>query len=271
MDVAIPQPVVWSQPINDASAWRAADFAQDRSWIVTWSNADLTELEAALRHARGFGMTADTVTRDCFPLPTLSPRLAALRRELEYGRGFTLLRGIRRDRYDDADAGLLFRGIGCHFGDVVAQNAKGDVLGHVRDLGYEDYRGRSDVRGYQTRARLEFHTDVVDIVGLMCLRAAREGGHSLIVSSTTVHNEMLMRLHCCWGALRQLPVRPAWRGVGRRDPVFHQPGVFAVSGTPELPASSDRIHLLRRTEDRHSAECRPARRARDLHRPCIAP
>jgi hypothetical protein len=191
MDVAIPQSVVSSLPIEDASAWRAADFAQDRGWIITWSDADLIELQAALQHARRLGMTADTVTRDGFPLPTLSPRLAALRRELEYGRGFTLLRGIRLDSYDDADAGLLFRGIGCHFGEVVAQNAKGDVLGHVRDLGYDDYRGRSDVRGYQTRARLEFHTDVVDIVGLMCLRAAREGGHSLIVSSATVHNEML--------------------------------------------------------------------------------
>ena len=201
MDVAVPQSAVWSQPIIDASAWCAADFAQDRSWIAAWSDADLRELDAALRHARRLGMTADTVTRDGFPLPTLSTRLAALRHELEYGRGFTLLRGVRLDSYDDADAGLLFRGIGCHFGQVVAQNAKGDALGHVRDLGYEDYRGRSDVRGYQTRAGLEFHTDVVDIVGLMCLRAAREGGHSLIVSSTTVHNEMLRETPLLLGLL----------------------------------------------------------------------
>ena len=201
MDIAVQQPVVWSQPVTDASAWRAADFAQDRSWIVHWSESDLAELDAALRHARGLGMTAETVTRNGFPLPTLAPRLAGLRQELEYGRGFTLLRGIKLDRYDDAEAGLLFRGIGCHFGDVVVQNAKGDVLGHVRDLGYDDYRGRSDVRGYQTRARLEFHTDVVDIVGLMCLRAAREGGHSLIVSSTTVHNEMLRETPLLLGLL----------------------------------------------------------------------
>ena len=74
MDVAIPQPVVWSQPIEDASAWRAANFARDFSWIVTWSDADLTELEAALRHACRLGMTAETVTRDGFPLPTPARR-----------------------------------------------------------------------------------------------------------------------------------------------------------------------------------------------------
>jgi len=102
--------------------------------------------------------------------------LAGMLDEVEFGRGFVLLRGIPMERFDDASAGLLFRGLGCHIGDVVARNAKGDLLGHVRDHGYAGYRGRDDVRGYQTRARLEFHTDVVDVVGLMCLRAAREGG-----------------------------------------------------------------------------------------------
>ncbi len=191
MDALVPHPVVQTTPIADATAWRAADFAHDQRWIVRWPAGALAELETAVQTARRNGQTEATVTRDSFPLPTVSAWLAAIRQEVEFGRGFVLLRGIPMQRYSDADAGLLFRGIGCHIGEVVTQNAKGDLLGHVRDQGYADYRGRNDIRGYQTRARLEFHTDVVDIVGLMCLRAAREGGHSLIVSSTTVHNEML--------------------------------------------------------------------------------
>ena len=182
---------VLTTPIADRSAWRAADFAVDQSWIVHWSQNDLAELDAALHTAKARGCDAATVTREAFPLPTLAALLRSLREEIEYGRGFVLLRGIPVRDYTKGDAGLMFRGVGCHIGEVVTQNAKGDLLGHVRDQGYADYRGRSDVRGYQTRARLEFHTDVVDIVGLMCLRAAREGGYSLIVSSTTVHNEML--------------------------------------------------------------------------------
>jgi hypothetical protein len=191
MPAPSPEPPVLTAPIADASAWRAADFASDRSWIVCWSEADLAELDAALRAAGERGLTAATVNRDGFPLPTLAARLTALRREVEYGRGFVLLRGIPVRDYSDDEAELLFRGIGCHIGEAVTQNAKGDLLGHVRDQGYADYRGRSDIRGYQTRARLEFHTDVVDIVGLLCLRAAKEGGHSLLVSATTIHNEML--------------------------------------------------------------------------------
>jgi hypothetical protein len=46
--------------------------------------------------------------------------------------------------------------IGTHIGAVVSQNAKGDLLGHVFDRGYAEYRGRSDIRGSQTRAALEF-------------------------------------------------------------------------------------------------------------------
>jgi hypothetical protein len=186
-----PEMPVLGTPIADASAWHAADFAADRSWIVPWSRDELAELDAALRIAQQRGMTAATVTRDGFPLPTLAARLHALRNEIEHGRGFVLLRGIPVRDYSDDEAGLMFRGIGCHIGEAVTQNAKGDLLGHVRDQGYADYRGRDDIRGYQTRARLEFHTDIVDIVGLMCLRAAKEGGYSLIVSSTTIHNEML--------------------------------------------------------------------------------
>ncbi|HZU89764.1 MAG TPA: TauD/TfdA family dioxygenase, partial [Stellaceae bacterium] len=192
---------VLTTTIIDPSAWRAGDFATDQSWIVRWSKDDLAELDGAVRAAKARGFNAATVTRETFPLPTLAARLRTLREEIEYGRGFVLLRGIPVRDYTKDDAGLIFRGIGCHIGEVVTQNAKGDLLGHVRDQGYADYRGRSDIRGYQTRARLEFHTDVVDIVGLMCLRAAKEGGHSLIVSATTIHNEMLREAPLLLGLL----------------------------------------------------------------------
>ena len=201
MDALIPQPVMQTTRIADASVWRAADYAEDRRWIVRWPAEALAELDSAMQAAHRRGLTAATITRDDFPLPTVAAFLASIRHEVEFGRGFTLLRGIPMHRYTTADAGLLFRGIGCHIGDVVTQNAKGELLGHVRDQGYADYRGRADIRGYQTRARLEFHTDVVDIVGLMCLRAAREGGHSLIVSSTTIHNEMLAKTPLLLGLL----------------------------------------------------------------------
>jgi hypothetical protein len=69
------------------------------------------------------------------------------------------------------------------------QNPQGELLGHVYDHG-RTY-GNIDVRGYETNAYLPYHTDAGDIVGLLCLRRGLEGGLSSIVSSTTVHNEIL--------------------------------------------------------------------------------
>jgi alpha-ketoglutarate-dependent taurine dioxygenase len=47
------------------------------------------------------------------------------------------------------------------------------------------------VRGYETNAYLPYHTDAGDMVGLLCLRRGLAGGLSSIVSSVTVHNEIL--------------------------------------------------------------------------------
>jgi hypothetical protein len=72
-----------------------------------------------------------------------------------------------------------------------SQNAKGHLLGHVKDLGL-DIKD-PDVRYYQTTRKLEYHTDSVDIVGLLCLKSARSGGESYLASSMTLYNEVLAR------------------------------------------------------------------------------
>lgn len=81
---------------------------------------------------------------------------------------------------------IVYFGIGCHIGQAVSQNAKGHALGHVCDLGFD--ADRPLARGYQTSAKLQFHTDPTDVVGLMCLRTAKSGGLSSVVSSAAVFN-----------------------------------------------------------------------------------
>ena len=51
-------------------------------------------------------------------------------------------------------------------------------------------RGATD-RYYTAGGPIEFHMDPVDVVGLLCLRAALEGGQSRIASSLAIHNVML--------------------------------------------------------------------------------
>lgn len=63
------------------------------------------------------------------------------------------------------------------------------MLGHVKDFG-GDYAD-ANVRGYQTSARMSFHSDQSDYVALMCVQPSRSGGVSLIASTVTIYNEML--------------------------------------------------------------------------------
>jgi hypothetical protein len=90
-----------------------------------------------------------------------------------------------------------------------SQNAQGHLLGHVRDMGLSS--ADPAVRIYQTRERQTFHTDSADVVGLLCLKTAKTGGESLLVSSTTIYNEML-RLRPDLLALLMQPIATDRRG-----------------------------------------------------------
>ncbi|HEY0295503.1 MAG TPA: TauD/TfdA family dioxygenase [Bordetella sp.] len=93
-----------------------------------------------------------------------------------------------RDKYDEDELTALYYGIGLHLGKPVTQNARGDLLGNVMNVG--DPRKKS-TRVYETNAYLPYHSDVSDVVGLLCLRKAKAGGLSCLVSSATIYNEML--------------------------------------------------------------------------------
>jgi len=118
-------------------------------------------------------------------LPNLAPKLASLRQELICGRGFAL---IQVSKYSKQEAGTIFYMLGTHIGNPRSQNAKGHMLGHVHDLGLKSTD--PNARIYQTNERQTFHTDSSDVVGLLCLKQAKTGGSSLLVSASTIFNEM---------------------------------------------------------------------------------
>jgi len=155
------------------------------------TEAEIADLDRALRSVQARGLAMADVTRDDFRLPVLEPYLAALETTLRTGRGFALLRGIPVDRYADEEVFLIKWGIGTHLGEKVSQNVYGDLLGHV----YDHKRDAADTRtrGYQTSGELRFHVDRADMTSLLCLRKGRQGGLSRVVSSMSVHNAILAR------------------------------------------------------------------------------
>jgi len=177
--------------IEDASVWYGPDLNGGTEWIERLSESEIAEVETAVRHLEASSLDLTSIRREDFPLPTLWPRLHDLLDEVLDGRGFVVVRSLPVERWTQWQAAIAFLGIGVHLGNLRMQNADGHLLGHVRDLG----RSSQDpnTRIYQTRERQTFHTDSCDVVGLLCLRPAKSGGLSSLVSSTTIFNEMRRR------------------------------------------------------------------------------
>jgi hypothetical protein len=173
--------------ITDPGAWVGPKIQHDDTWIYRVDLAAVKEIEAALAHVKRLGAKIPFAA-DAFPLPRFSAGLDRILEEVENGRGFTLVRGIPRDRYTDEECELIYWGLGVHLGTPVSQNARGHLLGHVRDEGR--IQADPNARAYQTNERMDFHTDMlpVDVLGLFCLRTAKSGGASKLVSALTLHN-----------------------------------------------------------------------------------
>jgi hypothetical protein len=191
---SLPLDTTLPPEIGDASAWYGPDLMGRTDWIVRLSEAEIEEVERAADHlaqsAESF-VDVTSIKAENFPLPALRPRLRELLEEVLSGRGFVLIKSLPVERWTKRQAAIAFLGIGVHLGHLRMQNAGGHVLGHVKDLG----RSSTDpnTRIYQTRDRQTHHTDSCDVVGLLCLRTAKSGGLSNLVSSTTIFNEMRRR------------------------------------------------------------------------------
>ncbi len=175
--------------IEAPAAWIGEEMARHpERWLVHLGDDDIAEIEAAADAYLARSSDIGALTKADFPLPRFGSHLAALRGKLVEGIGFELVRGLPVERYSPLLAATIFCGVGAHLGSARSQNAQGHVLGHVRDTGAN--ARDTNTRIYQTAERQSFHTDSADVVGLLCLRDAMQGGESLLVSTLTIYNEM---------------------------------------------------------------------------------
>jgi len=196
--------------ITTADAWKGAEIQHQTDWTWHLTGAEIEEIEAALHTAKAAGATIP-FSKNLFPLPTVQKRLDKAIQEISHGRGCVMVRGLSRDNFSDEDCELIYWGIGIHLGTPVSQNKRGHLLGHVTDEGKD--LSDPDARAYQTRNKLDFHCDQlpVDILGLMCLRGAKIGGASYLVSAPMVHNVVLRERPDLLEYLYQ-PLHIDWRG-----------------------------------------------------------
>ena len=181
-------------PASGPSVWKPVDFQKDNSWCYQLSSSQVDALLQAARAWAGRDFSTLTQAEVNSKLALLQPSALAIIDDLAT-RGFALIRGVPVESLPREDVGRVYWAIGMLMGTGLSQNAKADFLCPVTDMGVDfGYTGSAsqiNVRGYQSRADLNYHVDPTDVVGLLCLRQARSGGASSIVSTPAIYNEML--------------------------------------------------------------------------------
>ena len=228
--------------------WLGSELVNDTSWIRPLSPADVREVEEAMKVFKASGRQIDDMRREDFPLHELACKAGEYVAEIRDGRGFVVVRGLPVQNYSDEDAGIIFYGLGLYLGEPLRQNPRGDMLGHVFDQGRKF--GAQNVRGYQTRAYLPFHTDSCEIVGLLCLRPAKSGGASSISSSVAVyreierrHPEYLAPLHRGYRYIRREAAATAMAVTDYAVPVYGvEDGVVSCRFIPtQIEAAAEKL------------------------------
>jgi hypothetical protein len=206
--------------VRSAADWRGDEIVHDGGWQLTLGDAHRSEVLGALATVQAAGVRVQDVSRAVFELPSLGPALEQLARDVTHGPGFALVRGLPVADLDAYQCGMVAVGIAGYFGRIVAQGPEKVPLLHVRDEGVDPSRPTS--RSYQHNQRLGFHADPTDIVALLCIRPAKSGGLSTIVSSVAVHNE-IVRME---PELARVLYEPWWfdrRSGDGPDSFFQQP------------------------------------------------
>ena len=171
-----PHEAVTTSEIASPAAWIGRDLPPLEEMAYVLSQGEISEIEAAITVAKASGKEPRDLLADDFPLPSLAPHIREWREAVGEGVGFQE---------------LFFWCLGLHLGRPGGQNPKGDLLGHVTDTNAS--KADPMARLYQTSANIDYHCDAADVVGLLCLKKAKSGGKSRIVSSVTVFNELVKR------------------------------------------------------------------------------
>ncbi len=184
-------------PVDAPKSWTAGTVGDPAGWTHPLPDALIVSLRSIYRgRDRDDGSITD-LRLTTGEKAALGVHAATTQHDLEHGRGFVVLDRLPLGRITEREAIALYWMIGQLLGEPFAQNVQGTLLYDVRDSGQDVAAG---ARFSVTRYESSFHTDnsfgetVLDYVGLLCLKTARSGGVSQVVSGLTVV-EALRRDH----------------------------------------------------------------------------
>lgn len=186
------QRTIVRRPLNGPAVWRGPEL-EPADYVYRLDSTEIDEICRVRDDLIARDVSLGAVDPESAPMPVLAGTVANWVDRLENGIGFVVVRGLDIGGWSEREAGLAYYALGRQLGVPVKQNSQGHLLGHVRDTG-KDIFTDPGARGYQVRIALPFHTDTsTDLLSLMCLQTAKEGGESALAPLQTIYNEILAR------------------------------------------------------------------------------
>jgi hypothetical protein len=196
--------------VDGKRAWVGAGI-QKADWFFQLSPQELSEIGAAVAKLRRDSLPIERLTPGHFDMPACRDLMRKVRLALDEGVRFAVVDRLPVDDMTDDEARALHWLLSSHIARPVAQKLDGTMIYDVHDTGRKATPG-SGVRPDQTNIEQFFHNDnsynetQPEYVGLLCMRPAKAGGISHVISLYTVHNELLRSHKAVLGRL----YRPFW-------------------------------------------------------------
>lgn len=223
---------------NGRSVWNAEIASHAALWSVEMDDAVIDELQALTKDTNDLDAVIEGYQPGMFKLDAIDSLAKRLRKIIDREIGFCHVKLEDASRLSDGQLRLLYLMLSLQLGEHCGHYKR---LHEVKDQGY-DYR-KVPVSVSKTKSYAPLHTDCTlrvanpDVIALMCMRPAMQGGESLVINSSLVydkikknHAEIVETLH---GDFYRLPVTPwdrKFEGEWNKFPVF----AFDQSGAIEF-------------------------------------
>ena len=183
--------------IEGASAWKRADIRAE-DYRARLDGPCLDEIRRVVDDIRAHPLPTILRSPADFDMTNCHAAMAEVRRILKEGVRFAVVDRLPVEEMSKTEAETIYWLLSSMVCRPVAQKLDGTMIYDVHDTGRQALPG-SGVRPDKTNIEIRFHIDNAynttppEIVGLLCLRTAKSGGVSRVLSFHSAHNALLTR------------------------------------------------------------------------------
>lgn len=184
--------------VEGKKAWVRSDIRRD-DWFFKLTPECHSELQTIVAGLRAHPRPVEEIDPAQFAIPACRALMRRVKAALDDGVRFAVVDRLPLDEISDAEGKALYWILSSMVARPVHQKLSGTLIYDVQDTGKKATPG-SGVRPDQTNAEQFFHNDnsynttQPEYVALLCVRPAKSGGVSQVLSFYTIHNE-LVRAH----------------------------------------------------------------------------